>query len=354
MTERKYQKPFKLDMDFDEALSRFVQTNPNEIDDANENKLRLVQHGDEESKFVVYSSDHGVTTELRFEGDEPWFTYEQMAQIFGVDDTNVMRHVQSFLEDGELVDATTADFAVVRIEGGRQVKRNIKHFGLDVAFYVGYRVNSAQGALFRRWATNVLVQVATKNFYIDKQKLKAPDQQSLVDELRDTIREIRSSTANMYREVKRICSMCQDYDSSSQQAVYFFANMENKLLWASANHTAAELIMSRADASKPDMGLTYYSGKKAPNQSDVTTGNNYLAEGEAKQKNRATTMLLDYFEEQLDQGRLVTMAEAENKMDEFIEFNGWPLLEGYGRVKKTTADVHAKRQLKLYKKNLLN
>ncbi len=351
MTERKYQKPFKLDMDFDEALTRFTQTDPTDLREGDENKLRLVQHGDEESKFVVYSSDHGITTELRFEGDEPWFSQKQLAGIFGVSVPTINEHIKRFFSDGELDDSVIRDFLITADDGK---KYNTKHYNIDVAFYIGYRVNSVQGVLFRRWATNVLVQVATKNFYIDKQKLKEPEQQSLVDELRDTIREIRSSTANMYREVKRICSMCQDYDSSSQQAVYFFANMENKLLWASANHTAAELIMSRADASKPDMGLTYYTGKKAPNQSDVTTGNNYLAEGEAKQKNRATTMLLDYFEEQLDQGRLVTMAEAENKMDEFIKFNGWPLLEGYGKVKKTTADAHAKRQLKLYKKNLLN
>lgn len=354
MNERKYQKPFKLDMDFDEALTRFTQVDPVELEDGQENALRIIEKDDQAAKFIVYASDHGVTTELRFDGQEPWFTYEQLAQIFGTSERNVIDHVKKFVDDGELEDSTTRKFRVVRFEGNREVEREISHFSLDVAFYVGYRVNSTQGALFRRWATKILVQVATKNYFIDKQKLKAPDQQSIIDELRDEIREIRAATANVYREVRRICSMCQDYDSKSQDAINFFASMENKLLWAATSHTAAELIMSRADASKPDMGLTYYTGKKAPNQNDVTTGNNYLEKEEARLKNRATNMLLDYFEEQLEQGRLVTMEEAAEKMDDFIRFNNWPLLAGYGRVKATTAKAHAKEQLKLFKKKLLN
>lgn len=316
---------------------------------AQDEKLRIIEHEGASSQFIIFTSDHGVTTELRFEGEEPWFSQADLAQIFGVSIPTVNEHISTFLSDGEINEATIRDFRIVRQEGTRQVERPIKHYGLDVAFYVGYRVNSHQGALFRRWATKILIQVATKNYYIDKQKLKDPDQPSIIDELRDEIREIRSATANVYREVRRICSLCQDYDPRSQQAQHFYANMENKLLWAASSHTAAELIMARADAEKSEMGLSSYTGKRGPTQKDVTIGNNYLTEHEIKIKNRATEMLLNYFEDQLDQGRLTTMAEIEQKLGEFIKFNNWPLLKDFGRTKKSTADQHALQQLKLYK-----
>ena len=342
-------KPSKVEEEITKALGVPDEANS---DHGDAKMLRILENEDENSLFIIFTTDHGVTTELRFEGEEPLFTQRQLAEIFGVDTDTVSDHIKVFQTTGELSDATTGKFPVVQKEGNRSVRREIKHYSLDVAFYVGYRVNSTQGALFRRWATDVLIQVATKNYYIDKQKLKDPDQPSIIDELRDEIREIRTATANVYREVRRICTLCQDYDPRSQQAQHFYANMENKLLWAATSHTAAELVLTRADADKPNMGLTFYTGKKGPIQKDVTVGNNYLAETEAKVKNRATEMLLTYFEDQLDQGRLATMAEVESKLIEFIKFNNWPLLTDLGRAKKSTADQHALEQLKIYKRNL--
>lgn len=317
--------------------------------EALDDKLRIVELEGSASQFIIFTSDHGITTELHFEGEEPWFSQADLAQIFGVDVRTISEHIKNFLTEGEFEDSVIRKF---RITAKDSKTYNVLHYGLDVAFYVGYRVNSAQGALFRKWATKILIQVATKNYYIDKQKLKDPDQASIIDELRDEIREIRTASANVYREVRRICSLCQDYDPRSQQARYFYANMENKLLWAATSHTAAELILQRADAEKPNMGMTFYTGKKGPIQKDVTVGNNYLAEAEAKVKNRATEMLLTYFEDQLDQGRLTTMAEIDKKLVEFIRFNNWPLLTDLGRAKKSTADQHAIEQLKIFKKKL--
>lgn len=339
-------------MDFDEALGRFAQVKPGELTTTTDGPVR-VREDDTGARFVLYVSDKGIRHELRYEGEQPWFTQKQLADMFAVDVSVVNRHIANFIGDGDLDPSTFAEFAIVQSEGPRQVSRPVKHYGLDVAFYVGYRVNSAAGILFRRWATAILIRFATKGFVIDKERLKAPDQPSVLDELKDTIREIRASTQNVYREVKRICTMCQDYDRSDRQAAgRFWSMMENKLLWASTGMTGGEIIMERADINKPDMGLTYYTGKRGPTQDDVQTANNYLAQGEAERKNRATTMLLDYFEEQLDQGRLVTMAEAEAKLNEFIKFNKWPLLTHKGRVKGDDARDHAVALHRQYK--LLN
>jgi hypothetical protein len=310
--------------------------------------LRLVQHENDGPTFLIYATDRGVRTELRFEGDSPWFTQRDLATMFGVDTDTVGDHIQKFLADAELDASTTGKFPVVRNEGGRQVRREIIHYSLDVAFYVGYRVNSAQGLLFRRWATAILIQIAKHGYFIDKERLKSPDAGSVIDEIKNEIYEIRAATANAYREVLRIVSLCSDYDGG-ESANALFARMENKMLFATTGRTAPELIVERADAAAPNMGLTYHTGKRGPIQKDVKVGNNYLFTEEAQRKNRATVMLLDYFEEQADQGRLVTLAECESKIDAFIRFNQWELLTNAGSVSRDAANRHALEQLKLFK-----
>lgn len=312
--------------------------------------VRLVhREGDDAPPILLYDTNRGMRLELRFSDGEPWFTYAQMAATFGVAENTVIEHVQKYLNEGEIDEATTRKFRVVRKEGEREVRREIEHFNLDVAFYVGYRVNSRQGALFRRWATEILVRFAKHGYAMDVERLKSPDDPSIVDELKEIIRDIRGSTQNVYREVRKIVALCQDYDGKTETAHAFYARMENKLLYVATSKTAPELIVERADADKPDMGLTYFTGKRGPTQSDVKIANNYLAEGEARTKNRATVMLLDYFEEQVDQGRLVTMVAAESKLDAFIKFNNWPLLRGAGRVSRSDADNYAIAQQKLLK-----
>jgi hypothetical protein len=345
-----YDKPLALDLDFGEALERLAQTDPKEADEeaSKAQALRLVQHEEGGPSFLIYATDRGIKTELRFEGETPWFSYQQLGEIFGVDENTAIDHVQNFLTPGELDDSTTRKFRVVREEGGRQVTREIKHFGLDVAFYVGYRVNSAQGVLFRRWATAILIQIAKHGYYMDVERLKDPGAPSVVDEVKSELYEIRASTTNAYREVLRIFALCADYDGG-KTANERFARMENTMLFAATGRTAPELIMERADAAKPQMGLTFYRGKNGPIQRDVKTGNNYLYQDEAAQKNLATVMLLDYFTDQANQGKLVTMDECETKMRGFIKFNQWELLDGKGKVSRTAADEHALEQLRRFK-----
>lgn len=328
-----------------EALERLAQRGSGDDSQA----VRLVQReGDEAPPILFYDTDKGGKLELRYTDGELWFTQAQMAAAFGVDVRTVNEHIQNFRRGGELDEATIRKFRIVRLEGQREVSREIEHYGLDVAFYVGYRVNSQRGALFRRIATDILVRVAKYGYFIDVERLKAPDDPGIVDQLKETIRDIRASYQNAYREVRRIVSLTQDYDPTSDLAASFYARMENKLLFLATSMTAPEIIVERADASKPDMGLTYFTGKRGPTQRDAKIANNYLAEGEARVKNRATVMLLDYFEEQADQGRLVTMSEAEEKLDGFIKFNGWPLLDSAGRVTRAEADRRAVEQQKLF------
>jgi hypothetical protein len=360
MPKRKYQKPLKLETDFAEALERFAQTDPAEVRaeiaaDADEaqQRVRLVQREDGGHPLLIYKVGARTKVDLAYREGTLWATQQQMSDMFGVNVPSVSRHLKNIFDEGELDQAATVSKSErVAQEGERNVRREVETYNLNAMISVGYRVSSKQGTMFRIWATDMLVQILTKGFYIDVERLKAGDaEQSILDDLRDTIREIRASTANVYREVKRICALCSDYDGSSKAANEFFAGMENKLLWVATTHTAPEIIVQRADATKDDLGLTHYAGKRGPTQADVKIANNYLAEGEARQKNRATVMLLDYFEEQLDQGRLVTMAEANSKLVDFIKFNGWPLLTHNGKVSRDAANEHALRQLALFKAN---
>jgi hypothetical protein len=349
--KRKYEIPLKLDMDFGEALSRLAQTDQKELNElvkSAEGKIRLIEDADTGDRLLIYMTPQGLRIEAIYDGSEIRMTQAQMSRLFGRDQSVIARHLKRIEQMDGLPPETL--YAESAYKGVNDQTFHRRLYTVDAINYVGFRVNSPQGILFRRWASGALGQIIAKGFYIDKDRLKAPEQQSILDELRDTIREIRASTQNVYREVKRICTMCQDYDGSIPAAWDFFAAMENKLLWAATSMTGAQIIMQRADISKPDMGLTYHTGKRGvPTQGDVETANNYLAEPEARLKNRSTTMLLDYFEEQVDQGRLVTMAEAEGKLDDFIRFNHWPLLTHKGDIKGEDARARARALLKRYK-----
>lgn len=352
--KKKYGKPLTIDMDFDEALGRFAQVRAAELASAaDEGPVRL-QEDDTGARFLIYVSDKGVRHDLRHEGDQPWFTQKQLADMFGVSVRTVGDHVNNFIADGEFGASVTRKFRATATDGKSY---ETTHYALDVAFYVGYRVNSTAGVLFRKWATALLVQFATKGFVIDKDRLKDPDDPSIVDHLRDIIDEIRAAGANAFREVKKLCSACADYDGSSDRAQAFFASMENKMLWVATaerkSMTSAELIFSRADISKPDMGLTYHTGKRqAPTQRDVMVGTNYLYPDEQQVKNRVINLVLRYLEDQHRQKRIVYMDELEAKLDEFIQFNGWPLLTHRGLKSGDMARNHAKQLLQGYKVRL--
>jgi hypothetical protein len=356
MPKRKHPKPLKPGMDLNEALDRFAQIGPAESGQqvakaVEDERLRLVQREVSGPPLLIYATGKGINVELRVEASSFWASQDQMAVMFGIKQNTVSEHIARIFVEGELADteATHRKIRLVRNEGGRDVARLIDHYDLNMLISVGYRAGGKSGTMFRIWATDKLFRYLAKGFVIDVERLKNQGEPDVLDEFREIAREIRTSIRNSYREVLKLCTLCADYDGSSTTAREFFMAMENKLLWAAANRTAPQLVLERADAEADDMGLTYYAGKRGPTQRDVVIGNNYLAQGEARTKNRITEMWLTYVEEQLDQGRLPTMEAVAGKLDGFIKFNQWPTLPDKGRHKRDDANEHALEQLELYR-----
>lgn len=299
-------------------------------------------------RFLVYSTDKGLRLDIRYEGETLWMTQAQMAELFGVSRQGVNSHVNNIYEEGELDrEATCKEILQVREEGGREVSRRTLIHNLDAIISVGYRVSTKQGTLFRRWATDKLVQFALKGFVIDSVRLKAPENVDRLAELREIIRDIRSDEANVYRELRRICAMCQDYDGDSEKWREFYKTTQAKIVYAVTSHTPAELIKQRADAALPDMGLTTWPNDNI-RKSDVTVSKNYFGDSEVKELNRLTTILLDIFEDQAEIGRLVMMDDGKRLLDQQLKSLGRVVLTHGGHVSKNDADAHAERQYQLY------
>lgn len=311
--------------------------------------LTVIEDATTGNRFVTYTTSKGVNLELHFDGEEPWFTQKDLADMFGVKVPSIINHIQGFIHDGELDASTTQDFEVVRQEGGRQVKRPITHYGLDVAFYVGYRVNSAEGKLFRRWATQTLVQLATKGFVVNKRQLRG--EADRLAELRKIITDLRGDEANAYAELRTILAMCKDYDPSAKSTHQFFAHFQDRLLYAITGHTSAEIKRKFADASKPNMGLqTWDEEREYPLQEDALNSKNYLGPLQLEDLNRLVVMVLDFFDDQVKRGWLVTMADAEQRLREILDLNKRKLLPGYGSIKRENAEAHAKAEYKKFDK----
>lgn len=351
---RKHQKPLTIDADFDETLRRFAQTDPKEVEaeiakDADQ-RVRLVGREESAHPLLIYATPKGINVDLAVHDGSLWATQKQLADMFGVTRENITMHLGNVFREGELAEESVCKESLLTAADGK--KYPTKTYDLNAMISVGYRVGSKQGTMFRIWATDKLFQILTKGFYVDVERLKNQGEPDALEQFRKIAAEIRGSIRNAYREVLRLCTLCSDYDGTSKTAREFFMDMENKLLWAASGKTAPQLILERCDADKDDLGLTYYAGKKGPTKADVLVGNNYLANGEAERKNRATVMWLTYIEEQLDQGRLPTMEAVREKLIAFIKFNQWPLLNDRGHYSRKNADAHALDQLDLYRERM--
>jgi hypothetical protein len=336
----------ELNKDVHETLEKLSQPTMG----GEELPLELVEYEAKEGTFLILGGDEGPKVELRFGDEEPWFTQAQMASFFDKDLRTINEHIQTFIGNEELDASTIRDFRIVQMEGKRQVSRTIKHYNLDVAIYVGYRVNSKAGTMFRRWATTILKRFAKHGYVVDTQRLKEPDGYSRVKELREIIKDIRASEANVYREVRELCTMCSDYEPKSKGWQQFFARMQTKLFWATIQSVPTQLRLDRANAQSENMGLTTWSGNRLI-QRDTLVAKNYLAQDEVERMNRLSVMLLDFIDDQLKEGRISTMAEMETELNGFIKQTKRPLLPNRG-IKiptKTQADNYCKKQYKIFK-----
>lgn len=308
-----------------------------------EERVPLVEDQDTGHRFLIYGAEQGFDVELLYEGDTFWASQTQMVEMFAVDQSGISRHVRNVLETGEL--SAEGNMQKLHISSTKPTVV----YSLDMLISVGYRVNSKQGTMFRIWATDKLVQILTKGFYIDPGKLKGRTDH--IAELREIIRDIRADEANSYAELRRIIAMCPDYNPRSKTSRNFFANFQNRILYAITGHTAAEIVKLRADARKPDMGLQTWSAKRDyPLQPDVTVSKNYLGPIEMKDLNRLVVMVLDFFEDQTDRGWLVSVDDADQKLLEILTVNRRKMLQGFGNISHEQAEDHSKRQYKIFDK----
>lgn len=305
------------------------------------------------SQILIYQPEGGRTRiDVRLEDESVWLTQAQMADLFQTTPQNITIHVKTIYEDGELdFDATCKDYLQVQIEGAREVRRTRKHYNIDMIIAVGYRVRSHRGTQFRRWATERLREYLVKGFVVDDERLKEGRNfgGDYFDELLERIRDIRASEKRFYRKIQDIYALSVDYEPSSDQAQRFFKTVQNKLHWATHGHTAAELIVERADASKPNMGLTAWKGAKV-RKVDVATAKNYLTEAELKGLNRIVTMYLDYAEDQAQHQQAMTMADWESKLNAFLQFNGRDVLEHAGTISAALARGKAESEYAQFRK----
>lgn len=290
-------------------------------------------------ELILYTTEDGAASvRLRAEGGSVWITQAEMAALFQTTPQNITLHVKAIYAEGELQpEATCKEHLQVRQEGGRQVRRALKHYNLDMILAVGYRVRSLRGTQFRQWATTHLREYLVKGFVMDDERLKEPGGWDYFDELLERIRDIRASEKRFYQKVRDIYATAVDYDPKSEAARLFFKKVQNKMLWAVTGHTAAELISGRANPALPNMGLTSFMGSRV-RQGDVTVAKNYLQQPEIDELNRIVVMYLDYAEDMARRRKTMTMREWEDKLDAFLQFNERDVLTHAGKISAQVAE----------------
>ena len=297
--------------------------------------------------ILFYQTEDGKSRiQVRLKDGTVWLNQRLLAELYQVSVPTINEHISTIYSDHELSpEATIRKFLIVRTEGSRRVERLIDFYSLEMILAVGYRVRSHRGMQFRRWATERLQEYIVKGFVLDDQRLKGERAlgADYFDELLERIRDIRASEKRFYQKVRDIYALSIDYDSQAESTQDFFAAVQNKLHWAITGHTAAELISQRADADRPNMGLTAWKGAKV-RQSDIFVAKNYLLEDEIRQLNRLVTMWLDYAEDQASRRKPIYMRDWRERLDAFLQFNQRAILEHSGRISMEEAKRRALQQ----------
>ncbi|WP_337920384.1 virulence RhuM family protein [Vibrio cholerae] len=298
-----------------------------------------------QGEFVLFTSVDGQTrVECRFESDTLWLSQAMIGELYGKAKATISEHIKNIFAEGELNENSVVRFYRTTAADGKSY--NVQYFSLPLVLAVGYRVRSSRGTQFRQWATQTLQEYLIKGFVMDDERLKNPPVghsavPDYFDEMLERIRDIRASERRVYLRVKEIFTMAADYEPSNNETTLFFQTIQNKLHYACTHMTAAELIASRVDASKPDMGLTSYKGDEV-RKTDVTIAKNYLREDEIKELNRIVNMWLDFAEDQALRRKQVFLKDWADKLDQFLSFNDRDVLNGAGKITKKDADDKAK------------
>ena len=304
---------------------------------------------DEKGEVIIYQTEDGLTKiEVKMQDETVWLTQQQMAGLFQTSRTNVIDHIKNIYEEGELEESLTCrKFRQVRTEGNRQVSRELPYYNLDMIISLGYRVKSSTATHFRKWATERLREYIIKGFIIDDERLKGNGGGNYWKELLARIRDIWSSEKVLYRQVLDLYATSVDYDPKSDESIQFFKIIQNKLHYAAHGHTAAEVIYERADANKPFMGLTSFSGE-LPALKDIGVAKNYLKEDELKILNNLVSGYFDLAEINAIEHKPMYMSDYVEQLDSILTSGNRKLLEGSGKVSHEDAMKKAKSEYRKY------
>lgn len=318
------------------------------------NEITIRSSAAEYLTYVASVGDQQDSIEMRYEDENIWLTQKMMATLYDVDVRTINEHIKKIYSDSELEeDSTIRNFRIVQTEGSRQVTRDTKHYNLQMIIAVGFKVNSERAVQFRKWVNQIAKDYTIKGWVMDDERLKRGTYltEKYFDEQLERIREIRASERKFYQKITDLYATAIDYDKNAATTKKFYATVQNKMHYAVHGHTAAELIVERADHTKEHMGLTTWAD--APDgkikKSDVTIAKNYLSQDEMKQLNRMVTAYLDFAENMALRHIPLTMQDWEKRLNSFIEMFDYGILQDAGKVSAEIAKLHAETEFEKYR-----
>lgn len=304
--------------------------------------------------YVAAVGDNADSMEMRYEDENIWLTQRMMAQLYDVSVQNIGQHIKKIYDDGELTqEATIKKFFIVQSEGMREVNRKVIHYNLQMIIAVGFKVNNERAVRFRKWSGQIVKDYTIQGWTMDKERLKKGHMftDEYFERQLQNIREIRLSERKFYQKITDLYATAFDYDKDAKTTRRFFQTVQNKMHWAVHRHTAAELIVERANAEKEHMGLTTWEA--APDgkivKSDVSIAKNYLSDKEMSYMERIVSLYLDYAELQAERQIPMSMEDWAKRLDGFLEFNGNEILTGAGKISAEKAKLHVETEFEKYR-----
>lgn len=304
--------------------------------------------------FVASTGESDKSFEMRYEDENIWLTQKMMSALYDVSLSSINEHIKKIYDDGELAEESTIrKFRIVQTEGSRQVNREVTHYNLQMIIAVGFKVNNQRAVQFRKWAGQIVKDHTIQGWTMDTERLKKGHMftDEYFERQLQQIREIRLSERKFYQKVTDLYATAFDYDKDAGTTRMFFKTVQNKMHYAVHRHTAAELIVERADANKEHMGLTTW--ENAPDgkilKADVIIAKNYLSEEEMRYLERIVSLYLDYAELQAERKIPMSMEDWAKRLDGFLEFNGNELLTGPGKISSEQAKLHAETEYEKYR-----
>ncbi|MBU3188313.1 virulence RhuM family protein [Clostridium bowmanii] len=320
----------------------------------NKNEVTIHSSAAEYLTYIAAVGDSDESLEMRYEEENIWLTQKMMAALYDVSLPTINEHIKKIYDDAELApDSTIRKFRIVQTEGSRQVNREVIHYNLQAIIAVGFKVNNERAVRFRKWAGQIVKDYTIQGWTMDKERLKKGHMftDEYFERQLQSVREIRLSERKFYQKITDLYATSFDYGKNSKTTRQFFQTVQNKMHWAVHRHTAAELIVERADAEKEHMGLITWEsvpqGKIV--KSDVAIAKNYLNDKEMSYLERIVSLYLDYAELQAERRLPMSMEDWAQRLDGFLEFNGNELLIGAGKISAEQAKLHAETEFEKYR-----